>query len=267
MTQDDRYQWIDTKAEQQIMDSLATIERDNTVKILFAIESGSRAWGFPSPDSDYDVRFVYVHPRDWYLSLNPGRDVIELPIEGDMDINGWDLKKALGLLLKPNPVLLEWLASPIRYRWNDDACAQLQTLATQTTHGLACLHHYLNLGARQNKTYMERNTQVHLKKYFYSIRPAMAVRWLRLYPERPLPMSLSQFRKDLDLPDDLSTELDRLITLKRRTREMGTGDRIAVIDAFLKAEFDWAEGKVKNLKNTQPDLTAEAETLFRGQLT
>ncbi|MEM6906851.1 MAG: nucleotidyltransferase domain-containing protein, partial [Pseudomonadota bacterium] len=98
----------------EIMAKLTGIERDFGVRILFAIESGSRAWGFPSPDSDYDVRFVYVHPTDWYLSLTPGRDVIELPIRDDLDIGGWDLRKALNLLLKPNPVMLEWLSSPIR---------------------------------------------------------------------------------------------------------------------------------------------------------
>jgi len=110
-----------------IVDRLAAVESDFGVRILFAIESGSRAWGFPSPDSDYDVRFVYAHPTDWYLSLTPGRDVIELPIADDLDIGGWDLRKALKLLLRPNPVLLEWLSSPIRYRWDEAACASDRT--------------------------------------------------------------------------------------------------------------------------------------------
>lgn len=120
---------------------LDRIERVEDVRILFAVESGSRAWGFPSPDSDYDARFVYVRKADWYLSLTPGRDVIELPIEGDFDTNGWDIRKALSLLLKPNPVLLEWLSSPVRYRWNESACAQLLTFAKRTAHARACLHH------------------------------------------------------------------------------------------------------------------------------
>jgi len=103
-----------------IMSELRSIETREDVRILFAIESGSRAWGFASPDSDFDVRFVYVRRQDWYLSLTPGRDVIELPLVGDDDINGWDIRKALNLALKPNPVLLEWLSSPVQYIWDAD---------------------------------------------------------------------------------------------------------------------------------------------------
>ena len=111
------------------------------MQILFAFESGSRAWGFPSPDSDYDARFVYARSLDWYLSIAPGRDVIELPIEGDLDINGWDIQKALGLLLKPNPVLLEWLSSPVRYHWNEKVRDQLISFSNVIAHNRTCLHH------------------------------------------------------------------------------------------------------------------------------
>jgi len=92
---------ISPEIESVIQSKLTALEAEHDVRVLFAIESGSRAWGFPSPDSDYDVRFVYAHQPDWYLSIEPGRDVIELPIEGDWDINGWDIRKALGLLIKP----------------------------------------------------------------------------------------------------------------------------------------------------------------------
>jgi len=101
-----------------ILERLAAIEHTELVHILYACESGSRAWGFASPDSDYDVRFIYVRPRDWYLSidLERRRDVIERPIEGVLDINGWDLRKALQLMRKSNPPLFEWLHSPLVYR-------------------------------------------------------------------------------------------------------------------------------------------------------
>ncbi len=124
-----------------IMAELAGIEAEHNVSILFAVESGSRAWGFPSPDSDYDVRFVYAHPMDWYLNLMPGRDVIELPIHDDLDIGGWDIRKALNLLLRPNPVMLEWLSSPIRYLWKAEVSAKLVALSEKTAHVSACLHH------------------------------------------------------------------------------------------------------------------------------
>ncbi|MBS4161445.1 nucleotidyltransferase domain-containing protein, partial [Klebsiella pneumoniae] len=100
---------------QRINEELANIENMNHVKILFAVESGSRAWGFPSQDSDYDVRFIYVHQKDWYLSIDEKRDVIERPIHESLDISGWELTKALRLFRKSNPPLLEWLSSEMVY--------------------------------------------------------------------------------------------------------------------------------------------------------
>ena len=101
--------------EQAIKANLAEIEARENVRIVYACESGSRAWGFPSSDSDYDVRFIYLHPLEWYLSIVDKRDVIEDPITGQLDVNGWDLRKALQLFRKSNPPLFEWLNSPIVY--------------------------------------------------------------------------------------------------------------------------------------------------------
>ena len=96
----------------EILKRLSTIESAQAITVLYACESGSRAWGFPSPDSDYDVRFLYVHDRDWYLTFDVERrrDVIECPIEDDIDCSGWDLRKALHLFTRTNGALLEWLS-------------------------------------------------------------------------------------------------------------------------------------------------------------
>jgi len=114
---------IDPDKRRQILDALRRVERDHDVEIVFACESGSRGWGFSSPDSDYDVRFVYRHCAEWYLTATeragkgqPQRDVIELPIDAELDVGGWDLRKALRLLDNSNPTLWEWLRSPIVYR-------------------------------------------------------------------------------------------------------------------------------------------------------
>jgi predicted nucleotidyltransferase len=85
------------------------------VVVLLAVESGSRAWGFSSKDSDYDARFIYLRRPEAYLSIRAPRDVIERRIVDEVDVNGWDLRKALGLLMKSNPPLLEWLQCPIIY--------------------------------------------------------------------------------------------------------------------------------------------------------
>ncbi len=100
----------------KIKEQLRRIEDAENIKILLAVESGSRAWGFASPDSDYDVRFVYIRSLEDYLRLDATRDVIELPIDDVLDINGWDLQKTLRLLHKSNPTLFEWFSSPIVYK-------------------------------------------------------------------------------------------------------------------------------------------------------
>jgi predicted nucleotidyltransferase len=119
------------RMKEKILAELKRIEQENDVKVLYAVESGSRAWGFPSKDSDYDVRFIYIHKRDWYLSIEQKRDVLEYPINDLLDISGWDLRKALQLLLKSNPVLLEWLRSPIVYSKQYDTAEQLRNISNQ----------------------------------------------------------------------------------------------------------------------------------------
>ncbi|SMR71143.1 hypothetical protein SAMN04488030_0767 [Aliiroseovarius halocynthiae] len=245
-----------------IQSKLTALEADHDVRILFAIESGSRAWGFPSPDSDYDVRFIYAHQRDWYLSIEPGRDVIELPIEGDWDINGWDIRKALGLLIKPNPVLLEWLSSPIRYRWNDAICDRLIQFADKTTFGAACLHHYRNLAVKQWNKHVGDNPDVSLKKYFYILRPALAISWIRQNPSVQPPMNLQALVDEQELARNLVDQIERLLVLKSTAKEIGRGARIPMIDAFIQDQIAWA--KVVAKQDERPDLMAEGDALLRS---
>lgn len=253
---------ISSDMQAQIITKLRGIEERENVRILFAIESGSRAWGFPLPDSDYDARFVYTHNVDWYLSISPGRDVIELPIEGELDINGWDIKKALGLLLKPNPVLLEWLSSPVRYIWNEHICEELIKFSKKTTHGPACLNHYLHLGHWD--VYVDGKERVNLKKYFYIVRPVMAVRWIRLNPDLAPPMNFQELLGGVDLPTGLSNELHDLLLRKSRSKELGEAARISIVDEFIRAEFDWAREAVGEMSTSGVDLTEEANHLFRS---
>ena len=252
---------IDPAIRAEIDAKLAGIETDHGVRILFAIESGSRAWGFPSPDSDYDARFVYAHPQDWYLTLEPGRDVIELPINDLLDINGWDIRKALNLALKPNPVLLEWLSSPIRYRWSDPVCTALTQFTEKIAHQTACRYHYLNLGESQWRRHVGDATEVNVKKYFYILRPALALRWLRLRPEAIPPMNLQDLVVGLDLDDATTERIAGLLEAKSRAREVGTGPRIPEIDALIEAEFAAAHAADPMPKG--PSHRDEADSLFR----
>lgn len=254
---------ISESIKEEILNQLRHIEKDNGVKIIFAIESGSRAWGFPSPDSDYDVRFVYAHSIDWYLSLQPQRDVIEIPIDEELDINGWDIRKALNLLLKPNPVMLEWLSSPIKYQWNGEVCQKLITLSQNIAHGPACLHHYLNLGSRQWSVYIDGNQRVNLKKYFYIVRPAMAIRWMRLHPDTIPPMNFQALSEGCDLSAELSAELKQLLIAKSKSKELGKSSRVKVIDDFIEEEFSWAREAVKTVDRSKAHQYDEANALFQ----
>jgi hypothetical protein len=254
---------IPEHAQARILTDLDRIEREERVRILFAVESGSRAWGFPSPDSDYDARFVYVREPDWYLSLTPGRDVIELPIEGDFDTNGWDIRKALNLLLKPNPVLLEWLSSPIRYRWNESACAQLEAFARRTAFARACLHHYASVARRLWNEFVEGREDVNLKKYLYILRPAMCLAWIREQPAAMPPMSLPNLMQGITLEQAFRDSVSELLALKARASEVGNGPRVAALDDFIMGELAWASIQDAQV-TTDSGLQAEAEDMFRA---
>jgi len=255
---------IDPAMRQAINAELSQIEADENVQIIFAVESGSRAWGFPSPDSDYDVRFVYARPVDWYLTIEPGRDVVERPISDELDVSGWDIRKALGLLIKPNPVMLEWLSSPIHYRWSPDACDRLTAFAEKTAFGRSCLYHYLHLGERQWRVYAEGKPTVNLKKYFYMVRPAMATRWIRMQPGTPPPMNFQELCAGVSLPEGLMGQLTHLLEAKSRSKEVGEGPRIAEIDAFLEAEFAWAREATSERAPPTENLRTQSDAMFRS---
>src|SRR5689334_14501823 len=131
----------------EIKNRLFEIEHQEKIQIFYACESGSRAWGFPSEDSDYDVRFLYVRPSEWYLSIDVEEkpDVIERPITDELDISGWDLRKALKLLRKSNPPLLEWLSSPIVYLEKLSIADRMRKLVPEYYSPKACLYHYLHM--------------------------------------------------------------------------------------------------------------------------
>jgi predicted nucleotidyltransferase len=219
---------------------LAAIEATHGVRLLMAVESGSRAWGFPSPDSDYDVRFLYVRPRDWYLSLVPGRDVIESPIEDDIDLNGWDVRKALGLLLKSNAVVSEWMLSPIRYRTDDPFISDLAELADDLLNPRAIAYHYARSGKLAADRWLDGEGDVPVKKYFYALRPALAIRAIRLNPASRPPMNLQALVAASDLPGVLIEQIDGLVEAKARTNERSNGARLPDIDALIRSELDRA---------------------------
>jgi len=160
----------DTCMKHQILAALAEVEQQHSVRVLLAVESGSRAWGFASQDSDYDVRFIYTHPRDWYIRVFEQRDVIEPQGEGLLDPSGWELRKALRLLSKCNLALNEWLNSPIVYREAEGFRCQLQVLIPAFFNPIAAVHHYLSM-ARTAFDARESGGTISAKKLFYACAP------------------------------------------------------------------------------------------------
>ena len=228
---------IEPDIRRKIEDRLRAIERDYDATILFAAESGSRTWGFPSPDSDYDIRFVYRHSSDWYLSVVEERDVIEEPIDANgLDVGGWDVRKAVRLFLRSNPALYEWLVSPIVYREDGGFRSRCRDLSERYYSRRAMAMHCRNATLNQLKHYMKNKTEVRLKKYFYAIRPLCAILWMReregsksLLP----PMNLPQLLSDIEIPNAVKTQLDELFIEKDRTSELGTSAPIEVLDNWI----------------------------------
>lgn len=218
---------------------LATIAL-NEAAIPWAIESGSRAWGFPSPDSDYDCRFIFVRRPDDYLSLWSKRDVIETPLVRELDVNGWDLGKALKLMLKGNAVVIEWLRSPIVYQGDPQFRDEFLTLARRFADRRLIGRHYLHLGDKVRRTHLAE-AEAPAKKLFYALRPAAALRWLRLHPnEQIAPMHFPTLIAECGLAADLAAIVSDLLARKAQTRELGTEEVPAPIAAFIAQEFDTA---------------------------
>ncbi|MGB0849292.1 MAG: nucleotidyltransferase domain-containing protein, partial [Thiolinea sp.] len=159
---------IDPAIQAEIKTRLAELASHYEVKIICAIESGSRSWGFPSPDSDYDVRFVYAHPPEWYIQLSPERDVIELPVNAVLDISGWDVRKAMTLANGGNSVIQEWLISPLVYHEDELLAPALRELVARTFNAKATFHHYRAMA--QNMVAALDEPDMKLKRFFYISR-------------------------------------------------------------------------------------------------
>lgn len=243
---------------QRIALELDEIERAFDVKILYACESGSRGWGFASTDSDYDVRFIYVHKAEWYLKVDPSRDVIERPLDDELDISGWELRKALGLLKRSNPTLLEWLNSPIVYRADEVFIVELRKLAVEYFSDLRGRYHYLSMAKKNFRGYLKGDT-VRLKKYFYVLRPLLAVKWIDERKSVP-PMPFSQLLAILD-DRELLAEIGHLLEVKRQYPESKFGSRLARIHRFIEQELDLRASEI--LESERLALPVSADRLDR----
>lgn len=251
--------------QNQIIAALDGIEATEQVRILYACESGSRAWGFASPDSDYDVRFIYVRPLEWYLSIDCAkrRDVIELPIERDLDVNGWDLPKTLTLYHKTNPPLYEWLGSPIVYRDVCDLHGELMARASRYYCPRAAIYHYLRMAQNNWNSYLQVDP-VRTKKYLYALRPLLAALWI----ERGMGVVPTTFQDLVQgVVDDarVRAAIEALLERKHRMSESAVEPPIPVLHAYLAQHLERLE-TVANDTPAPRGPIEELNALFRTML-
>lgn len=221
----------------EIRRRLRQAELEHGVRILFAIESGSRAWGFASPNSDYDVRFIYCHEASWYqaVDLEERRDVIEYPIVDDIDLNGWDVRKALRLFWKSNPTFVEWLKSPITYL----EPSRLRALSLQALPLVYSpekgIHHYRSMAKKNFRGFLQ-TPMVRLKKYFYVLRPLLAAQWLEKTGEAA-PIEFEQLLPLLAEQTEVLAAVQTLLEQKRQAPELGLAPSVPVLQAYIEQEL------------------------------
>ena len=237
---------------------LKEIEARENIRVIHCVESGSRAWGFASPDSDYDVRFIYVRPIEYYLRLDKTRDVIEWQLDETLDINGWDLQKALRLLHSSNPTLFEWNNSPIVYKTTPE-WAEISAIIEHFFQKKAGLYHYLSTAKKNYREYL-KGDMVKLKKYFYVLRPLLACRWI-LEKQTPPPMLFSELA-DACLDKALVPAVSDLLRLKMETPEIGLGPRIDVINDYLDASIEEIDQLIQAIPSDERVTWDELNRLF-----
>ena len=236
--------------KKEISDRLEEIEKKENVKIIYAVESGSRAWGVESPDSDYDVRFVYVRKKEDYLKINEMRDVIEWQLDEVLDINGWDLKKTLVQFHKGNATLFEWANSPVVYRttteWEEiyKSCKQFFSVKTS-------LYHYYGTANSTFRQYLQGD-EVKYKKYIYALRPILACKYIENNHTVP-PVKFSDLLKQ-NLPKELSEEIKEMLAIKLKSDEKDMNPKMPVIQKYIEDEIVRYEQISKNMEDDRnPD--------------
>ncbi|WP_028524541.1 nucleotidyltransferase domain-containing protein [Runella limosa] len=250
--------------KKEIQKELLRLEKQHNIKILFAVESGSRAWGFASTNSDWDVRFVYIHTIDWYLTIDEKRDNIEEMLPNELDLSGWELKKALRLFRKSNPPLLEWLQSPIVYLEQTSTAQQLQTLTQEVFNPRACLHHYLHMAEGNYRDYLLKE-QVRLKKYFYVLRPLLACDWI-LKTNSMAPVEFDVLlESQVDNPS-IKAIIQELLIRKKAGEELNEADPIPALNLFLEDKIAFYTNLVKSIEKIDPPSSQLLNSIFRNSL-
>lgn len=245
----------------QILSKLNEIEGEHHICIPIAIESGSRAWGFASPDSDYDCRFIYVHPRDWYLSVFEGRDTIEYTPDAIFDVGGWDVKKVIHHLVKSNAAMLEWLSSGVVYRMNQEVHDELWSLGNDFFNPVSVCWHYLSM-AKNKLGEIQAKDQDKLKKYCYVLRPLACIRYIRIHGCIPY-MEYQRNLVEIQVPPQVREQIALLLEEKKTAAEGHVIPQNRILLCYFQEEIAQAEEWLGNLHHEKNKDYERANQAFR----
>ena len=247
--------------KEEIIKELIRLEHQHNIKILYAVESGSRAWGFASTDSDWDVRYIYIHNLDWYLNIDNKKDSQEEILPNDIDLAGWELKKALRLFRKSNPPMLEWLKSPIVYLQQFSTAEQLIKLSKEYFSSKSCIHHYLHMAEGNFKEFLQKDI-VRAKKYFYVLRPVLACDWIK-QTKTMAPMEFDKLVDSQVTDQNVKIEIQNLLRRKITGEELKEEAKNQILNDFLQQKIEFYNDYVKTIEqHYQPD-TERLNQLFR----
>lgn len=245
----------------EIKKELLKLELRHDIKILYAVESGSRAWGFASTDSDWDVRYIYIHRIDWYLKIDNKKDNQEEILPNEIDLSGWELKKALRLFRKSNPPMLEWLRSPIIYLQQFTTADKLRELTKEYFNPKSCLHHYLHMAEGNYKAYLQKE-KVRVKKYFYVLQPILACDWI-MNTNTMAPMEFRILIESQITDQNIKIEIQNLLTRKMAGEELNEEPKIQILNDFLEQKIQFYSDYLKLQEHiTHPD-TERLDELFK----
>lgn len=222
-----------------IPDIIKQLERNYSCKVLFACESGSRAWGFESRDSDYDVRFIFVYPVDLYITLTKPQDTINFIQNEIYDFSGWELRKTLSLFSKSNLSLNEWLDSPLIYFRNETLYTELKKLIPVFFQPVKGFNHYLSIAKNTLKT--DNLCSLSIKKLFYLLRSILACSWIIQFKTMPPTLFISLLDK-LAIAERINKQILSLLIKKKELRE----SQIIVIPEDLQ---NWINNQLSSLES------------------
>lgn len=233
---------------------LSELEQEKNIKILLACETGSRAWGFPSLDSDYDVRIIYQHEKDWYLTLNNRKDSIDCMYDNnDIDITGWDLRKCFqDLLMKSNPALLERIQSHIIYKADQEFLTGFNVLAKTAYSRIATAFHYFSMAKKLFENIQDKETYK-LKRFFYVLRSSVACLGIAENKKMP-PIDFHRMLTGVNIKESLKKRIYELIELKSTKNEdyLHSGEQELI--TFIQQQITFSSKNFKSFTHSKTDV-------------